>query len=367
MSESLPPQRNSNRWILYVIVVVAVGLLLAAVIARRTGSGELPKEPRKVVKIALVPAAGGTFWDLAIQGAKDAGAGYDAEVTVFTPSGDKAWQNSAFEELQNKKFDGVAVSPNDPASQSSVLAKIASTTNMVTIDSDAQGSNRLCFIGIDNYGVGRTCAKYITQAIPGGGEVVLAVGSLDKENGRLRRQGIIDELLGRPFDRNAKSDPADVALKGDKYSIVTTLVDGFDHDKAEQMAGEAIAKYPNVKCMVGLFSYNTPAILKALEKAGKVDKIQVVGFDADDVTLKNIEDGHVFATMVQDPYVFGAEAVRLLADASRGENKFVPQSRQRLLGCDPVTKSDMPRFRAERADKLGDPQAPQTVSPAGKT
>jgi hypothetical protein len=38
---------------------------------------------------------------------------------------------------------------------------------------------------------------------------------------------------------------------------------------------------------------------------------------------------------------------------------FLPQSRQRLQGCEPVTKSDVARIREERAAKLRDPATTQ--------
>jgi ribose transport system substrate-binding protein len=365
MSELPTPQGGSKRWLAYLVVFV-IGVAIAVGVNWKANAALEANQPglKKVAKIALVTANKNPFWDLVTQGAKDAAAGWDAELTVFSPTDDKDWQKKVLVEIQGEGFDGVAVSPNDPAGQADLLAKLAASTNMVTIDSDAHSSNRLCFIGIDNYGAGRTCGKYIAQAVPNGGEVILAVGSMDRENAQLRRQGIIDELSGRPYAPDSKPDPIDAPIKAGAYTIVATLVDGFDAAKAEQLAGEALAKNPNAKCLVGLYSYNAPAFVNALQKSGKSSTIQIIGFDVDDTILKHIEDGRIFATMSQDPYVFGAESVRLLADVSRGDRMFLPQSRQRLQGCEPVTKSDVARIREERAAKLRDPAT--TQASAGK-
>src|SRR5436189_5241842 len=117
-----------------------------------------------------------------------------------------------------------------------MLAEIASKTNLITFDSDTPVAGRLCFIGSDNYDAGRMCGQQIRQALPDGGDVIIAVGSLEKENGQRRRQGVIDELLDRPFDPSHPMDAVDAPLKGSKYSVVATLVDGIDPQRASAMA-----------------------------------------------------------------------------------------------------------------------------------
>ena len=62
------------------------------------------------------------------------------------------------------------------------------------------------------------------EAIPEGGEVIICLGNPDKENTQHRRQGVIDELLDRPAEPNRIPDPLDTPLKGEKYTIVQTLV-----------------------------------------------------------------------------------------------------------------------------------------------
>src|SRR5262245_9742500 len=65
-------------------------------------------------------------------------------------------------------------------------------------------------------------------------------------------------------------------------------------------------------CMVGLWAYNPPAILSALKDSkDRLGKVKVVGFDENEDTLKGIADGHIYATVVQDPFGFGYQSVRL--------------------------------------------------------
>ena len=49
------------------------------------------------------------------------------------------------------------------------------------------------------------------------------------------------------------------------YKILGTLTDQFDRAKGKANAEDTLAKYPDIGCMVGLFAYNPPLMLEALE------------------------------------------------------------------------------------------------------
>jgi ribose transport system substrate-binding protein len=349
-----PRSRTARRLILFLILLIA--LMLAGYAAGLF-------EPRP--KVALVTASQGPYWDLIIKGAQSAAERHKVNLAVVQSKGDEPSQTQAIKDLVGKGFDGIAISPNDPPRQAAALAEIAAEANLVTFDSDSNVSRRLCFIGTDNYDAGRMAGQQIRQAVPDGGEIILCIGSLDKENGQRRRQGVIDELLERTFEHQRPMDPIDAPVKEprSKYTIAATIVDGIDQARATELAKDALAKYPNAKCFVGLFAYNTPAILAALKDAGKLGQVQVVGFDTYDETLAGIESGHVAATIMQDPFNIGYESVRVLADAARGERHALPLFQQFYLACDAVKKDNLAQTRADLARKQkGGPQFPAQAS-----
>ena len=71
-----------------------------------------------------------------------------------------------------------------------------------------------------------------------------------------------------------------------------------------------------------------PLLIKILGDLGKLDQIKLVTFDASEETLKGIEDGHIFATIAQDPYNYGFKAVSILAGLCHGDEVSVP-----IVGC----------------------------------
>ena len=170
---------------------------------------------------------------------------------------------------------------------------------------------------MDNYKAGRMCGELIKTALPDGGAVMLFIGRLEQDNSKHRRQGVIDELLGRPVPdshKNISYDPVDEVIKGDKYEILDTLTDQGKTEVAKQKAADAINAFPQMKAMVGLFEYNPPACYQALKQAGKLGQIQLIGFDENDVTLQGIKDGTVAGTIVQNPYEYGYQSVKILKD-----------------------------------------------------
>ena len=180
---------------------------------------------------------------------------------------------------------------------------------------------------MDNYQAGRLCGALIEEALPNGGPIVLLVGNLDQDNSRRRRQGIIDQLFGRSLDAG-RFDPQDAVLKGPKYEIRATFTDQTDHAKGKAAAQDALARWEDLACMVGLFEYEPPLILEAVKSAGKLGKVAMVAFDENEGTLQGIVDGHIHGTVVQNPYEYGHASIALLARLARERD---PAKRAALL------------------------------------
>jgi ribose transport system substrate-binding protein len=148
-------------------------------------------------------------------------------------------------------------------------------------------------------------------------------------------------------------------VKGEKYTVLETMTDQFDRDVGKRNAQDAMAKYADVHGMVGLFEYNPPLILEALgDKAGK--QIQVIGFDEADATLQAIRDGRCHGTIVQDPYRYGYESVKMLAALKKGDASAVPANKFMDIPARQITKSNVDQFWSDKNKKLG--KAPPTAT-----
>jgi ribose transport system substrate-binding protein len=112
-----------------------------------------------------------------------------------------------------------------------------------------------------------------------------------------------------------------------KFTLVDTKYDNVDSNKAKDNAADMLTQLqgqPNV-CLVGLWAYNPPAILAAVKAAKKEGQVKIVGFDEDENTLLGIKDGSIHGTIVQQPFEFGYQSVKLMADLVKDPNTPLPK------------------------------------------
>ena len=289
------------------------------------------------IKLAFVTNNSADFWTIARRGVEKADAELADVETEFrlTSDGTAAEQQRIVEDLLTKKVSGIAISPVDPANQVAMIDAAAKQAIVFTQDSDAPQSQRTLYIGTDNLAAGRQAGQLVRDAIPDGGNVMLFVGKLDAKNAQDRVQGIRE------------------ALAGSKIRILDVRTDDVDDVRAKANAADTLVRYPNVKGLVGLWSYNGPAILNAVREAGKVGKVKIVAFDEADETLAGIAAGAIEATVVQQPYEFGYQAIHKMAQAARGDRSFIPASKQIIIPTLVVNRGNVEAFTKQIRELRG--------------
>lgn len=312
--------------------------------------------PDKEIKIAYVTNCVAEFWNIAKAGAMKAGKELDCTVEVVMPNaegGTASNQNAEMEKLLANGFQGIAVSPVDPENQTSMLNQVGDSSIFITHDSDAPNSNRKLYIGMSNYDAGFMVADLVKRACPDGGNVILFIGSVDQLNGRQRRQGVIDGLMGREKDPQ-RMDSIDQEIKSDdgKYTVLATYVDGFDEALKSSQPEQALAKYDNVNCMVGLFEYNPPKIFAALKSAKKMGEVKVVGFDENVETLQQIREGNCVGTVVQNPFMYGYQSVQVLHRLINGDQSDLNEAQYLDVPARVIVKDNVDAFEKELKENL---------------
>ena len=286
------------------------------------------KSSGKVLKLAFVTNNSADFWTIARRGVEKADEEL-ADVTAefrITSDGTAAEQKRIIDDLVTKGVDGIAISPIDPENQNALINEVSKKAVVFTQDSDAPNSDRACYIGTDNVTAGRQAGQLIREVLPDGGKVMLFVGKLDVRNAQERIQGIKD------------------ALKDSNVEILDVRTDDTDQVRAKSNAADTLVRYPDVKALVGLWSYNGPAILNAVKEAQKAGKVKIVTFDEADETLAGISEGSIYATVVQQPYEFGYQAIKRMAQAIKGDRSFIPSSKQIIVPTLIVNKTNVEEF-----------------------
>ena len=303
---------------------------VALCLAAACGTLQVVQAASKNLKLAFVTNNASDFWTIAragcTQASKELG---NISVEFKIPAdGTAATQTGILDDLLSKGIDGIAISPVDPKNESLKLNEVAKQALLFTTDSDAPDTNRVCYVGTDNVAAGRQAADIIKQALPDGGKIMVFVGTLDAQNARERYSGIKE------------------VLQGSKVQIIDCRTDDTDRVRAKANVLDTIVKYPDVSCLVGLWSYNGPAILNAVKDSKKIGQIKIVCFDEEEDTLQGVRDGAISATVVQQPYQFGYQSMTLMSKYLGGDKTVVPADKKVIVPTLAITKDKVEEFPA---------------------
>jgi len=286
-------------------------------------------------KIAFVTNNAADFWTIARKGTEKAAAELpNAEIEFrINSDGTAAEQQRMVDDLLAKGIEGFAISPIDPVNQTPMINRAAQQALVITQDSDAPNSNRAFYIGTDNVAAGRQAGGLIKEALPQGGKIMIFVGTLDTANARERYQGIRE------------------TLQGSNVQIVDVRTDKTDPVRAKTNAADTLVNQPDIAALVGLWSYNGPAIVGAVRDAGKAGKVKIIAFDEEDETLNGIKDGSIYATVVQQPFEFGYQSMKLIARILDGDRSLIPASKQIFVPTLAIKKAEVEDF-AKKINQL---------------
>jgi len=249
-------------------------------------------------------------------------------------SGSAVEQQQILNDLLVRGIDGIAVSPVDSANETEFLNQVAARTLLVCTDSDAPDSKRACYIGTDNVAAGVEAAKLIKEALPQGGKIMLFVGTMDAQNAKERTRGIQQGLLGSQVE------------------IIDIRTDETDRVRAQKNVEDTLVAHPEVAGLVGLWTYNGPAILRAVKAAGMTGRIKIVCFDEEDETLAGVAAGEIYGTVVQQPYEFGRQAIVRMAQYLRGNPEALVGGKQ-IVPTLSIRQDTVADFKAKLKKLLG--------------
>jgi ribose transport system substrate-binding protein len=317
-----------------------------------SSSGCKARESSSGPRLAFITNGVASFWTIAKYGAEAAGQQLGVKVSVHMPAEGLVDQKRIVEDLITRGVDGIAISVIDANNQASFINETSEKTKLITQDSDAPKTKRLAYVGMDNYKAGRMLGSLIKDTLPNGGKLALFVGRVEQDNARKRRQGTIDEVLGRSFD-STRYDPPGTELTDGTYTFVVTLTDQFDRVKAKANCEDAVLRYPDLQGVVGLFAYNAPLCLEALKQTRKLGTIKIFSFDEADETLQGIKDGNVAGTIVQNPYEYGFQSMKLLKEILSGDPSAIPQDKFIDIPARRVDSSNIAPFWADLKRKTG--------------
>jgi ribose transport system substrate-binding protein len=133
-----------------------------------------------------------------------------------------------------------------------------------------------------------------------------------------------------------------------QYAVVGYYEDLGNPAVCEENIKQILSENPDLACFVGMNAQHGPILLRVLKDSNKLGQIKLITFDTESETLDGIEQGHIYATLAQDPFTCGFRAVRLLNVLVGGDPFEVPivGTGANSTGFDVVDKENLATFRA---------------------
>jgi methyl-accepting chemotaxis protein/ABC-type sugar transport system substrate-binding protein len=256
-------------------------------------------------KIAMLFCVKHPFFVPAIDSAKKTARKYNVDIEIFSPKTQEIGEQlRLLQDITDRKFDALAISPNDDGPEITKMINVAAANGMkvVCFDADAPKSNRLGMFETSGINGGHVAAKVAAKLLDNKGKVITNIWSdIKKSIIQERANGFLDEIKTIPGMKSVLVGlPADPSDAESEVQIRKVLGDNPDAGliyTTNLMWGLRFAKY---------------------FKKYKVDK-KLITFDCDKEMAGYIQEGIVQSAIAQRQFVWGEVAVKWLVDAIHGK------------------------------------------------
>jgi ribose transport system substrate-binding protein len=248
-------------------------------------------------------------------------AAHGFELNVQSGEFDVARQKDQIENFIVERVSAIVVCPCDSKSiGTSIQAANRAGIPVFTADIAvlAEGATVVSHIASDNVAGGRLAARALVEALGGKGKLAI-IDHPEVESVIQRVRGFEEEIATHPG-----------------MQIVAKLSGRGMKDAAFRTAEDILQAHPDLDAIFGINDDSALGALAAVEKAGRLGRVVIVGFDAVPEARQAIRAGRIYADVVQQPRTIGEETIKAVAAYMAGER--VPP--RHLIPCRLFTNDD---------------------------
>jgi len=216
---------------------------------------------------------------------------------------DPTIQMKDIENLITKKPDAIII---DTCDSDAIVASVEACNEagipVFTMDRQSNGGEVISHIGYDAIKSGKIAGQYLVDTLGAKGNIVEIQGIMGTNVAQNRSAGFNEIISANP-----------------DMKIVSTQVADFDRAKAMSVMENILQANSKID---GLYAANDEMLLGALEAidaAGRLDEITMIGCDAIDDTLEAIKAGKVEATIAEPPFFLGKAILNTAFDYLEGK------------------------------------------------
>ncbi|MBI4556996.1 MAG: substrate-binding domain-containing protein [Candidatus Hydrogenedentes bacterium] len=292
--------------------VITVVSLVAVVFAGRGVSETATPAPttaKKPTSIGVMPKKKGIdFFNATEIGAKEAGRELGITVDFDGPvTNDVTLQAQMIETWIAKKYDAIAVAPNDPEAIAPVLQKARKRgIKVIAWDADARKDAREYFVNqCTSASVAKTLMDVMAQGVGPEAKYIIVTGSLTAANQNIW----MDEM--EQYRRTAYPKMSNLSE--------TPKATEEDQEMATQVTTDCLKAYPDLQGIFAITSVALPGAAEALRKAGAADRVFLTGLATPKAMREYVKDGTVKRFVLWNPVDLGYLATYAAIALTRGE------------------------------------------------
>jgi ribose transport system substrate-binding protein len=210
-------------------------------------------------------------------------------------------QYQIIENLIQQRVDAILLAPSGskelvPAIRKANDAGIPVLLLDTRIDEGAAasvGAEVLTYIGSDNFEGGAVAGRYLAAELAGVGEIAVIEGISGHETADQRRLGFLSGIEGSPGLR-----------------VVASQTANWERARAYTVAENLLQAHPDLRAVFAANDEMALGALEAIDAAGRISEIAVIGFDAIPDALANIRSGRMLGSVAQFPSEMGRLGVK---------------------------------------------------------
>lgn len=285
---------------------VAIGVLSLASVAVAIGIrvSTVPERGNGTLTIAFVPKAlNSPFWGQMEEAGKAEAAALGVNFVSLAADRetDVERQYQIIENLIQQGVDAILLAPSGskelvPAIRKANDAAIPVLLLDTRIDDEAAasvGAEVVTYIGSDNFEGGAVAGRYLAAKLGGVGRIVVIEGISGHETADQRKLGFLSGIEGSPG-----------------LEVVASQTANWERARAYTVAENLLQAHPDLDAVFAANDEMALGAIEAIDAAGRLDDIVVVGFDATPDALANIRSGRMLGSVAQFPSEMGRLGVR---------------------------------------------------------
>lgn len=282
----------------------AVAAVLALAACSSGGGGE-PGAGDKPYVALVSKGFQHQFWQAVKQGADDAAAELDVEVTFEGPETETEVEKqlTMLQTALDKNPDALGYAALDSEASIPMMTDAeARGIPVVAFDSGVDSEVPVTTVSTDNLAASAEAAKHMAELV-GSGKIAIVGHDQTSQTGQQRVEGFT----------------AYIHENAPEIEIVDTQYAAGDQLKSADAAKAIMQAHPDLKGIYGTNEGSAIGVVKAVQESGRAGELTVIGFDSGKAQTDAIRDGLMAGAITQDPIKMGYETVKAAVAAINGD------------------------------------------------